>query len=318
MADDDRVPDRPIEDLLSTILSAYNLRAGIYEHPSVCGDFQFGTAGDGQASFHLIGHGHCWLHTRTHPPVRLGAGDLVVMPQDDWHMLTASEAPPKSEAMVMPREGEGPFSTMLCGHFDFDSGRRNPILEALPHLLIIRHDEAGERLKHLSRLMLIEVETHDPGHAPVLNRLADTLFVMVVRHYIFFSGEEQSGLIAALADPRLRKALDAMHQRPAENWTLERLAGEAAMSRSVFAQRFSEVVGSTPIDYLTRWRMVQAERMLRDPRASVAGVMEEVGYQTEAAFRKAFKRVLCYGPGKLRRPSRGGAAAGAGAYRSWA
>lgn len=303
MADDTRpaAADRPIEDLLSTVLNAYNLRAGIYEHPSVCGDFQFGTAGDGQASFHLIGQGHCWLHTRTHPPLKLDAGDLVVMPQDDWHMLSASEAPPKSEAMVMPREGEGDFTTMLCGHFDFDTGRRNPILEALPHLLVIRHDEAGDRLKHLAQLMLIEVETHDPGHAPVLDRLADTLFVMVIRHHIFFSGAEQRGLIAALADPRLRKALDAMHQRPAENWTLERLAGEAAMSRSVFAQRFNEVVGSTPIDYLTRWRMVQAERMLRDPRASVAGVMEEVGYQTEAAFRKAFKRVHGYGPGKLRR-----------------
>ena len=301
MSTQSRQPDRPVEDLLSTILSAYNLRAGIYEHPAVCGDFQFGTAGDGNASFHLLGRGQCWLHTRNRPPIQLNSGDLVVMPQDDWHMLTASERAPVDGAMIMPREGEGPFTSMLCGHFDFDTGRRNPVLEALPDVLVIRRDEAGDRLKHLAQLMLIEIENHEPGHAPVLDRLADTLFVMVIRHHIFFSGAEQRGLIAALADSRLRKALDAMHQRPGEDWTLERLAAEAAMSRSTFSLRFNEIVGSPPIDYLTRWRMVQAERMLRDPRASVASIMEDVGYQTEAAFRKAFKRVHGYGPGRLRR-----------------
>lgn len=298
--------DTPVEDLLSTLLRAYNLRAGIYEHPSVCGDFQFGTAGDGNASFHLVGTGECWVHTRSNPPVHMRAGDLIVMPRDEWHVMRSNDQPPDERMMDKGRGGDAQYTTLLCGHFDFDSGRRNPILEALPDVIVIRAEEAGDRLRHLANLMLIEVETHDPGHAPVLDRLADTLFVMVVRHHIFFSDAEHRGLIAALADPRLRKALDAIHQRPGENWTLERLAGEAAMSRSVFAQRFNEVVGATPIDYLTRWRMVQAERMLRDPRASVAGVMEEVGYQTEAAFRKAFKRVHGYGPGRLRRMFRRG------------
>lgn len=303
MADDTQaaVAHHPTEDLLSTILRAYNLRAGIYEHPSVCGDYQFGTAGDGNAGFHLLGSGSCWVHLAQGEPIQLHAGDLIVLPQDSWHVLRPNDEPPDDRGMRQTQEGDGEFTSLLCGHFDFDSGRRNPILDALPETVVIRAADAGDRLKHLSKLMLIEVETHDPGHAPVLDRLADTLFVMVIRHHVYFSGAEQRGLIAALADPRLRKALDAMHQRPAENWTLERLASEAAMSRSVFAQRFNEVVGSTPIDYLTRWRMVQAERMLRDPRASVAGVMEEVGYQTEAAFRKAFKRVHGYGPGKLRR-----------------
>lgn len=292
---------QPAEDLLSTVLRAYNLRAGIYEHPSVCGDYQFGTAGDGNAGFHLIGSGACWVHTREHAPIALSAGDLVVLPHDTWHVLRPDDRPPDDRGMRQARDPDDAATSILCGHFDFDSGRRNPILDALPDIIVIRADDAGDRLRHLSRLMLIEVETHDPGHAPVLDRLADTLFVMVVRHHVFFSGAEQRGLIAALADPRLRRALDAMHQHPGESWTLERLAGEAAMSRSVFAQRFNEVLGTPPIDYLTRWRMVQAERMLRDPRASVAGVMEEVGYQTEAAFRKAFKRVHGYGPGRLRR-----------------
>lgn len=292
---------KPIEDLLSSVLSAYNLRAGIYEHPAVCGDYQFGTSGDGHAGFHLIGSGYCYIHLRTGEPIRLDAGDLVVLPHDDWHMLRPDEKPPDERGIRQARDPDGPFTSLLCGHFDFDTGRRNPILDALPDLIVIRSHEAGDRMQHLAKLMLIEVEGHEPGHAPVLNRLADTLFVMVVRHHVFFTDADKRGLIAALADVRLRRALDAMHRQPGERWTLELLAAEAAMSRSVFAERFNEVVGTTPIEYLTRWRMVQAERMLRDPRASVTGVMEDVGYQTEAAFRKAFKRVHGYGPGRLRR-----------------
>ena len=163
---------QPAEDLLSTVLRAYNLRAGIYEHPSVCGDYQFGTAGDGNAGFHLIGSGACWVHTREHAPIALSAGDLVVLPHDTWHVLRPDDRPPDDRGMRQARDPDDAATSILCGHFDFDSGRRNPILDALPDIIVIRADDAGDRLRHLSRLMLIEVETHDPGHAPVLDRLA--------------------------------------------------------------------------------------------------------------------------------------------------
>ncbi len=290
--------DRPLEDLLSSVLSAWHLRAGIDAHPSVCGVWQLGTSGSGRSTFHLVGKGQCYLHMRDEAPLRLGAGDLVVLPQDDWHMLSASPRL-NGEGMHIPESGDGPFTTLLCGHFALDSGLRNPIIDALPRRIVITAEAAGERIHHLSSLMLIEIENPQPGHRPVLDRLADTLFVMVIRHHIF-SSDDKRGLIAALADPRLRRALDAMHGAPGDPWTLEALAMEAGMSRSVFAQRFAEVIGATPIDYLTRWRMVLAEQMLHDPRQTVAGVMEKVGYQTEAAFRKAYKRVHGTGPGRLR------------------
>lgn len=303
--------DRPVEDLLSSVLSAWHLRAGIDAHPTVCGAWRINTSGTGRSSFHLVGRGECFLHMKGQPPLRLSAGDLVVLPRDDWHVLAPTDGHVDAETHI-PESEDGPFTTLLCGHFELDSGLRNPIIEALPTRLVIYAGQAGERLHHLAQLMLIEIEGREPGHRPVLDRLADTLFVMVIRHHVF-SSEDKQGLIAALADPRLRQALDAIHQDPGRAWTLEALASEAAMSRSVFAQRFAEVVDATPIEYLTRWRMVLAEQLLHDPRQTVASVMEQVGYQTEAAFRKAYKRVHGRGPGGLRRLVRRLATSGNGA-----
>lgn len=292
--------EHPEEDLLSSVLSAYQLHAGIYALPSVCGAWQMSTFGDKKASFHLIGSGQCWLHTRQGTePVPLEGGDLVVLPHDAWHMLSGENVLHGME-MHMPMEGAGPFTELLCGYFEFAAGSRNPVLEALPDIIIVRGREAGEPLKALARLLLMEMHSDAIGTKSVLDKLADGLFVMVVRNYVAAS-PDQRGLLAALADTRLRKALNAIHRRPAEDWTVEALAHEAAMSRTSFAERFADIVGMTPMEYLTRWRMTQAELMLRRPGVSVAAAAEQVGYQNEAAFRRAFKRIHGFGPGKLRR-----------------
>lgn len=295
----------PSDDVLSTVLAAYNLRARIDTNPRLCGEWQLSTAGSGHASFHLVGEGGCYLHMEDRAPVRMEAGDLLLLPHDDWHLMSSRETFRDRANHLSLVDGDDPadrpVTQLLCGHFEFDSGRRNPILAALPDHIIIRHQEAGERLTHLARLMNIELAERSSGYRPVLDRLADTLFVMAVRHHVFAQeAQAESSLIAALADDRIRRALDALHARPEAAWTLEALASEAAMSRSSFAERFHDLVGQTPIDYLTQWRMVLAERMLRDGHSSVATVMEEVGYTSEAAFRKAFKRVHGFGPGRLR------------------
>ncbi|WP_028492034.1 AraC family transcriptional regulator [Thioalkalivibrio sp. ALE19] len=295
----------PVDDVLSTVLAAYNLRARIDTNPRLCGEWQLGTSGTGNASFHLVGEGGCYLHMVDAPVRRLEAGDLLLLPHDDWHLLSSRDSWEYPASHLNLVTGEDPehaaVTQLLCGHFEFDSGRRNPVLSGLPGCIIIRHAEAGERLGHLARLMFIELMERPPGYRPVLDRLADTLFVMAVRHHVCRAGEPPAGsLMAALADERIRRALDALHARPEAAWTLEGLAGEAAMSRSSFAERFHVLVGQSPIEYLTQWRMVLAERLLRDGRESVAGVMEQVGYASEPAFRKAFKRVHGFGPGRLR------------------
>lgn len=295
----------PHEDVLSTVLAAYNLRARIDTNPRLCGEWQLSTSGSGNASFHLVGQGGCYLHMEAMAPVWMEAGDLLLLPHDDWHLMSSRDTVPDRDNHLTLVEGEDPpdipVTQLLCGHFEFDSGRRNPILAALPDHIIIRRRESGDRLSHLADLMNIELAERSSGYRPVLDRLADTLFVMAVRHHICSQREHSEGsLIAALADDRIRRALDAMHAHPEAAWTLEGLASEAAMSRSSFAERFHALVGQTPIDYLTQWRMVLAERQLRDGRESVAGVMDAVGYTSEAAFRKAFKRVHGFGPGRIR------------------
>ncbi|WP_024327911.1 AraC family transcriptional regulator [Thioalkalivibrio sp. AKL19] len=295
----------PHEDVLSTVLAAYNLRARIDTNPRLCGEWQLSTSGSGNASFHLVGQGGCYLHMEAMAPVWMEAGDLLLLPHDDWHLMASRDTVPDRDNHLTLVEGEDPpdipVTQLLCGHFEFDSGRRNPILAALPDHIIIRRRESGDRLSHLADLMNIELAERSSGYRPVLDRLADTLFVMAVRHHICSQREHSEGsLIAALADDRIRRALDALHAHPEAAWTLEGLASEAAMSRSSFAERFHALVGQTPIDYLTQWRMVLAERQLRDGRESVAGVMDAVGYTSEAAFRKAFKRVHGFGPGRIR------------------
>lgn len=290
----------PEDDLLSTVLSAYQLRAGVYGSPKFCGVWQHGTSGMRRGAFHLIGSGGAWLHTQAQAsPTRMETGDLVVLPHDGWHLLSAE--PTLQGLESNPNQiGDGPFTTVVCGYFEFERGDKNPVLDALPEVLVITRKEGGRALEGLCELMLSEATGDAVGTRTVLDKLADTLFVMVVRFYI--NGlAEQRGVLAALADSRLRLALAAIHRKPGAAWTLELLAHEAGMSRSNFSQHFAAVVGVTPIDYLTRWRMTQAELVLRNPRMTVSGVAEQMGYETEAAFRKAFKRVHGVGPGSIRR-----------------
>ncbi|PKM09573.1 MAG: AraC family transcriptional regulator [Gammaproteobacteria bacterium HGW-Gammaproteobacteria-7] len=287
------------DDLLSFLLGAYQLSAGVMATPSLCGAWQFGTAGMRRATFHFIGQGEAWLHTRNSEPRQISAGDLAVMPHDAWHMLSPDRSL-RGENPVMSMEGEGPFTTILCGYFEFLAGRHNPILDALPEVIVVPAEEGGQGLIQLGNLLITEANTEGLGTASVINKLADTLFVMVVRHYLRTS-ENPRGLLAGMADPGLRRVLEAIHRRSGDDWSLERMAKIAGMSRTTFAQRFSEMLGSTPNDYLTRWRMTQAELMLRDPGTSVAQAAGRVGYEDESAFRKAFKRIHGTAPGALRR-----------------
>lgn len=292
------MPGQPQEDLLSSVLNAYHLRAGLYTSARLCGEWQLGTSGDRRASFHVIGDGRCWLHTRGAEAEPLGAGDLVVLPHDDWHLLSGTPSlHGEDNRLVM--EGEGPFTTVLCGYFEFVAGRLNPMLEALPRVIRVRDAQTSEPLRMLLRLILLEAGGDGVGSKSVLDRLGDTLFVMVIRHYLGHT-ENPAGFLAAMADLRLRKALDAIHNDPAGDWSVERLCQVSGTSRTMLTARFTELLGVAPMEYVTRWRMTQAELMLRDPSVTVAHAADRVGYESETSFRKAFKRLFGIGPGAVR------------------
>ena len=292
--------ERTDDDLLSDILSTYQLRASVIDTPALCGGWQLGASGQKRAAFHWLGQGAGWLHMKNQDrPLPLAAGDLVIFPRDAWHMISGQ---PKLKGLEdrEVREGNGPLTQLVCGYFDFAGGSRNALLDALPPCLLLRRDEGGNALHTLGELLLSEAQTRSLGRQAVLDKLSDALFVLVLRHHIA-SSEQPRGLIAALGDPRLRRVLGALHREPQRNWSLDGMAQVALMSRTAFAQRFAQRVGQTPVQYLTRHRMMLAATWLRDEQASVKDIAGRLGYETEAAFRRAFKRIHGVGPGQMRR-----------------
>lgn len=290
---------RSDDDLLSDLLSTYQLRAVVIDTPRLCGRWQLGTSGEQRAAFHWIGQGSGWLHMKAlEKPVPMAAGDLVVFPHDAWHMISG-EPRLRGSGDHEVIEGDGPVTTMVCGYFDFSTGSRNALLDALPPLILLRRDEGGESLRVLGELLLYEARGRTVGRQAILDKLSDALFVLVLRHHIATT-DEPRGLLAALTDPRLRRVLGALHSQPGREWRLDAMARLALMSRTAFAQRFAERVGQTPVQYLTRHRMALARLWLQDELCSVKDIAGRLGYETEAAFRRAFKRVHGMGPGRVR------------------
>jgi AraC-like DNA-binding protein len=190
---------------------------------------------------------------------------------------------------------------------EFEAAGVNPVVQTLPPVIVVRSEDqnTSAELHALARLMLVEYEAGAAGRQGVLDRLAEVMFVLVLRHHMQ-RAPELEGFLAALNDERIARALSALHTTPGEDWRVDTLAREAGMSRTVFAERFAKLLGKTPMQYLAGWRMHLADEMLRVRRSSVAQIAERLGYQTETAFRRAFRRVRGVGPGDVRRRARTG------------
>ncbi len=295
------------KDALTAILRRLRLRAGVYIHADFCGTWAVDTSGHRKVPFHLIGRGSGWLHTDdTEEPRLLGAGDLVVFPHDARHVIASSAAPPPAALINQPidPEAEGPITSMLCGYFEFQSKAAWPLLDGLPNAIVLDLQEAGRVMGTHSLIQLIvsELENARPGADAAVNELAYVLFIHVLR------AEMQRGLdyglLRALSDPKIGRALNLIHADPAANWTLETLAREVGMSRSAFAERFKQRVGMTPMRYVTEWRMQEAVDLLQTTELSIATIAERCGYTSEVAFRKAFRNGIGLPPGQFRRSAR--------------
>lgn len=284
--------DRSRDDVLEAVLNAHRLRVSIVATPEFCGTWFENEPQTQRGSFHLIDSGSCWVRSPAlDMPTQLATGDLIVFPRGSPHILCST---PTETA-----EAPG-FSTLVCGEFEFGNAARNPVLDALPQSFIVRADDGGEAFRDLARVLSYSARSGLPGQRVIMDKLADSLFVMAVCVYAK-RAPNQKGLLAALADPRLAKALAAMHTDPGRDWRVDSLAAVAGMSRTAFSVEFSAFLGISPFQYLTQWRIAEARRLLRDKRLSVAAVAEQLGYQSEAAFRRTFKRVEGVGPGEVRR-----------------
>jgi AraC-like DNA-binding protein len=228
----------------------------------------------------------------------------VVFPHDAKHTITNMETPPDEDFprnQLSSPDTPGPAVTLICGYFDFARHSWNPLMDALPEVVVIRSDESARvpLMDTLGRFMAYETENSQIGSSLLIDKLSEILFIHVVRSHMKHSAER--GFIAALADPQIGRALSNIHEFPAQPWSVERLAQAAGMSRSAFAERFSRLVEMTPMQYLTRWRMTRANELFLTTEQSVAQVAERCGYQSEVAFAKAFKKHFGYGPGHARK-----------------
>lgn len=295
-------------DLVDNLMQAFRLETRLFYQGKLCGggwvvDEQYG---HGRASFHLLVSGEAWLHMPALPaPRRLSAGDLVVFPTDAQHALRP--APHAGTDWDDGREralgdDSEPGTGLLCGNFGFADTGNARLLAALPDHVVVPGLHAGAARGLVDALFAEARRGESPGAGQagvaVIERIADALFLVVLREHL--AEASPSGLFAALRDPGLARALTAIHEHPARPWSVEDLARLAGLSRSAFAARFTSLVGEPPLGYLTRWRMQLARRWLREgePVAATAG---RCGYDSEASFAKAFKRIHGMGPGAVRR-----------------
>ena len=280
-------------------------------------------------SYHIIRRGGCWAALRGQAPVRLGAGDVLVIPHGDAYRMasapdlrsnTSREAvldffrvmAARSAPFTVTEGGGGSErAQVICGFLGCDTRPFNPVLEALPRVLCLRRrrgTHADRRLSQLVELALAESQEQQSGSRCVLLRLSELLFVEVVRRYLDSLPAERASWLAGLRDPIAGHALALLHDRPAAPWSLERLAREIGVSRSSLAERFSALIGQPPMRYLTRWRIQLACRLLCDDGAKVSAIALDVGYQSEAAFSRAFKAIVGTSPATWRRRQNGGVA----------
>lgn len=294
------------QDALSDILRRMRLRAEIYAQPDYCGTWAVDTSGHRKVVFHLVSRGTGWLHMAGSEPRPLVSGELVLFPRDARHAIASSAQAPDPSVLNRPAPDElqGRVTSLLCGFFEFQSKAAWPLLDSLPDVIVLDLKESSQLLGVQSLLQLIVSELGEgkPGADAVINELAYVMFIHVLRSQM--DENNTDCILAALADPKIGPALNLVHANLATDWTLESLANAVAMSRTAFAKRFREKVGMTPIRYLTEWRMHEARELLENSDLVMVEIAERCGYQSEAAFRKAFKSVTGEAPGAVRRAAR--------------
>jgi len=259
--------------------------------------------------YHVVTEGSCWASLVGEPAIELGQGDIVVFPQGDAHVMSSApgmRGPADIEQFRIPNGyplpiaielGEsGDSAHLVCGFLGCDVTPFNPLLATLPRLLCRRRSSTETELDSLVRLALSESTRSRPGSECVLARLSEVLFLEVVRQHVAAAPMESAGWLAGLRDQHVGRALAHLHRQPAHPWTLDELARDTGLSRSMLAERFTQLVGEPPMQYLAKWRMQLAAGLLTRTSASLAEVSARVGYTSEAAFSRAFKRLVGVAP----------------------
>jgi AraC-like DNA-binding protein len=311
------IADALAADPLSEVLNDLRLTGVGYGRCELTRPWGLDLAPQKAARFHFVVSGDCWLGVPGREWVQLHAGDVALLPHGTGHALSYKPRGRTKALEGFPLEaigdrtyrlrsgGGGAPTLMVCCSVSFEEPAFHPLLELMPPVLLIRSAATQDAtLPTLLEIMAEEIVSERVGAATVMTRLADVVIARVVRAWVESQRGETAGWLGAIRDPKIGRALAAIHQRPGHPWSVESLADIAQTSRSIFSERFNSVVGMPPARYLARWRMHLASRWLRNDRLTVAETATRLGYDSEASFSRAFKRFVGVPPSALRREGR--------------
>lgn len=316
----------PIMDALSEILRVVSLKGAVFFSARFTAPWRFESPsaatlaralGPGAGNlflYHFVAEGECTVLADGVEPLRLKAGDVILLPQGVPHVMASSAArsaptPVDMQAILRDRPrmldygGGGAATRFVCGYLAYDPRLLRPILDALPPALSVSLREGGEShwLERSISAALEEAATPKPGGEGVLAKLSEVMVVETLRRHIGQISAEQKSWLGGLRDATVGRCLALMHEQPAHAWTVDALARGIGVSRSVLAERFLHYVGQPPMQYLNKWRMALAANYLSTTSLSLMRIAAEVGYQTDAAFNRAFRREFGVPPATWRR-----------------
>lgn len=327
------------EDLISDVLRYVRLRGVLYFY--VCGSRDWASeappsreivkavipGSEHLIEYHVVLSGECWGGVVGEAPIRLRAGDIVLFPHGDPHVIASSpgmRAPPNVAGYFERKQQPLPFvlhldarevhvgvateglkdTTLVCGFLGCDLRPFNPLIASLPRLMHLPGGADHDWTAQLMRQAASESKSKQPGGDAMLERLSEMLFIEAVRRYFRALPTDSLGWLAGIGDRFVGRALALMHDSPAVNWTVDELGRQVGLSRSTLHERFVNMIGQSPMQYLANWRMQVAAALLRETPASVIAVAQEVGYGSEAAFSRAFKRLVGMPPALWRRQAK--------------
>lgn len=325
-------------DILSDVLRSIRLRGVLYFYvggrstwaaeapPSrdIAGTVMPGS--EHVMEYHVVTRGTCWGAVIGEPPVRINTGDVLLFPHGDPHVVSSApgmRAPIDASSYVEPREDQLPFAvhlnasvasvgvvdddlcdaTLVCGFLGCDLRPFNPLIATLPRLLHLRATEGHDWIVQFMRHAVAESRNKRMGGEAMLERMSEMMFIDAIRRYIETMPEDSRGWLAGLRDRFVGRALSLMHESPTAPWTVEELGRRVGLSRSALHERFAELIGQPPMQYLANWRVQLGAALLRSTTDTVASVAQQVGYESEATFARAFKRLVGKPPASWRRES---------------
>jgi len=310
-------------DALTDVLNMLRPRGRVFFCSEMSAPWAISLPASSYSHFHVVERGQAWLRVEgAMQATPLASGDLVILPHGNGHVLADN---PKTKPVPINRlikgkvsspcsvrhGGGGAQTLMACGSFQFEYVGNNPLLAVLPPLIHIRsgRGQPDEWVEPTRKMLAYEARNPRPGSETLIARLIDIILVQAVRVCVEAQPHDQAGWLGALRDPQIGVALGLIHREPHRDWSVSTMARAVAMSRSVFAAKFSSLVGEPPLTYLTRWRLWKAARLLNEERLSVGETAQRVGYDSEAAFSKAFKRQYGQSPSAYRRAQAGSSVA---------